>query len=84
MHAIGLAEVVQRFGHPLALAQLADPAEGHDDHWLAVHFGGQEGQRRRLAQHHPHSHVVAGRGGKLAITFEHLLRLLQRIHHQSG
>ena len=45
---------------------------------------GQEGQRRRLAQHRPHAQLVRGVGGEVAPRAQHLPRLRERVDDEAG
>ena len=79
-----LAERAQRARRLLALRHVARVAGGEDEDLLAVPFGGQERQRRRLAHHRPGRQLVRRLVGETAELGQERLRLVERMHDEPG
>ena len=79
----GRAEAEHRRGRARAGIGVARVQHREDDHVLAVNRLGQEGQRRRLAQHRPDVEFGRRIEREIAPGAQHLGRLRQRIHDEA-
>src|ERR1044071_9212321 len=84
MLAVGLAEITQRSDESLGRRDRTGVKNRQYHDFLPVNAFRKEGQRRRLAQHHPDVELLRRRVYELTVLSQNLARLAERKNHQTG